>query len=148
MSNLCIYSYNETHHAECFRIMNCTSNRRPNVYLFSVLQSFLLDFGRSFSFLILYAAGRTPWTGNQSVARPLPTHRTTQTQNKRTQTSMPWVGFEFTIPVFERAKTFHALDRATTMIDLRSNNCQKIDHSHYFTCPSRFSYSKLSCKQF
>jgi hypothetical protein len=26
----------------------------------------------------------TPWTGDQPVARPLPTHRTTQTQNKRT----------------------------------------------------------------
>jgi hypothetical protein len=30
---------------------------------------------------------------------------------------MFWVGFEPTIPVFERAKTVHALDRATTMID-------------------------------
>jgi hypothetical protein len=41
----------------------------------------LVDF---FSFLILYIVGRTPWTKNQSVARPLPTHRTTLTQNKRT----------------------------------------------------------------
>jgi hypothetical protein len=48
----------------------------------------------------------------QPVARSLPTHRTTQTQNKRTQTSMPQVGFEPTIPVFERAKTVHVLDRA------------------------------------
>jgi hypothetical protein len=47
--------------------------------------------------------------GNQLVARPLPTHRTTQT-------SMPRVGFEPTIPVFERAKTVHALDRAATVI--------------------------------
>jgi hypothetical protein len=31
-----------------------------------------------------YTVGRTPWTSDQSVARPLPTHRTTQTQNKRT----------------------------------------------------------------
>jgi hypothetical protein len=44
---------------------------------------------RFFSFLILYTVGRIPWTGDQTVARPLPTHRTTQTQNKRTQTSMP-----------------------------------------------------------
>jgi hypothetical protein len=29
---------------------------------------------------------------------------------------MPRVGFEPTIPVFERAKIFHALDRAATMI--------------------------------
>jgi hypothetical protein len=30
-----------------------------------------------FQFLNLYTAGRTPWTGDQPVARPLPTHRTT-----------------------------------------------------------------------
>jgi hypothetical protein len=29
---------------------------------------------------------------------------------------MPRVGFEPSIPVFERAKTVHALDRAATMI--------------------------------
>jgi hypothetical protein len=60
---------------------------------------------------------RTLWTEDQPVARPLPTHRTTQTQNKRTQTSMPRVGFETTTPVFERAKTVHALDRAAAVID-------------------------------
>jgi hypothetical protein len=41
-------------------------------------------------------------------------NRTTQTQNTRGQTSMLLVGFEPTIPVFKRAKTFHALDRADT----------------------------------
>jgi hypothetical protein len=41
---------------------------------------------------------------------------TTQTQNKRTQTSMPRVGFESMIPMLERAKTVHAFDRATTGI--------------------------------
>jgi hypothetical protein len=74
------------------------------------------DLGRFFSFLILYTVGRTPWTGDQPVARPLPTHRTTQKQNKRTQTFMSQVGFEPTIPVFERAKTVHAVDRAATAI--------------------------------
>jgi hypothetical protein len=29
---------------------------------------------------------------------------------------MPLVGFDPTIPVFERAKTFHVLDRAATVI--------------------------------
>jgi hypothetical protein len=29
---------------------------------------------------------------------------------------MPYVGFETTIPAFERAKTVHALDRAATVI--------------------------------
>jgi hypothetical protein len=33
---------------------------------------------------LFYTDGRTPWTSDQSVARPLPTHRTTQTENKRT----------------------------------------------------------------
>jgi hypothetical protein len=65
-----------------------------------------------------YTVGRTLWTGDQPVARLLPTHRTTQTQNKRTQTSMPGVGFEPTIPVFERAKTVYALDRAATVTGL------------------------------
>jgi hypothetical protein len=40
----------------------------------------------------------------------------TQIQNKHRQTSIPWVGFEPTIPVFERAKTSHALDHAATVI--------------------------------
>jgi hypothetical protein len=32
---------------------------------------------------------------------------------------MPWVGFQPTIPVFEREKTVHALDRAATVIDTK-----------------------------
>jgi hypothetical protein len=62
--------------------------------------------------------GRTPWTSDQLVARPLPKHRTTQTQNKHIhQISMPFVVFEFTIPASERAKTAHALDRSATVTD-------------------------------
>jgi hypothetical protein len=60
----------------------------------------------AFSVSLSITVGRTPWTGDQPVARPLPTHRTTQTHNIRTQTSTPLVGFEPTIPVFERAKGF------------------------------------------
>jgi hypothetical protein len=44
-----------------------------------------------------------------------------KTQNKRTQTSMPRVGFEPTTPVFERAKTDHALDGAATVIGTYCN---------------------------
>jgi hypothetical protein len=33
---------------------------------------------------LLYADGKAPWTGDQPVARPLPKHRTIETQNKRT----------------------------------------------------------------
>jgi hypothetical protein len=85
-------------------------------YYYYASTALLLGLGHFFSFLILHTIGRTLWTGDQPVAMPLPTHRTTQTQNKRTQTSMPWVGFEPTIPAFERAKTFHALDRAANVI--------------------------------
>jgi hypothetical protein len=42
---------------------------------------------------------------------PLKAHRTT-----KTQTSMPQVRFEPTTPLFERAKTVHALDRAAIAI--------------------------------
>jgi hypothetical protein len=33
-----------------------------------------------FQFLNLYVVSRTPWTSDQLVARPLPKHTTTQTQ--------------------------------------------------------------------
>jgi quinol-cytochrome oxidoreductase complex cytochrome b subunit len=83
----------------------------PSIYL-SIYGSTGLcwTFGCFFSFLILYTVGRTYWTGDQPVARPLPTHRPTQTQNKRWQTSMRWVGFELMIRTFQRAKTVSALD--------------------------------------
>jgi hypothetical protein len=55
---------------------------------------------------------RIPWTGDQPVARPL----LTKTQNKRTQTYLLLEGFEPKAPVFERAKTVNALERAATVI--------------------------------
>jgi hypothetical protein len=70
----------------------------PSIHLW--LYSPLLGLARFFSFLIPYTVDRTPWMGDQLVARPLPKHRTAKTQNKRKQISMPWVGFEPTIPVF------------------------------------------------
>jgi hypothetical protein len=60
-------------------------------------------------FLNLYTGVRAPRTGDQPVARSLPAHRTTQTQNKRTQTYMPPVGFEPTVLVYKLAKTVYAL---------------------------------------
>jgi hypothetical protein len=68
-----------------------------------------------------YAVGTTPWKGDQPVARPLPTHRTRQTQNKRKQTSMPRVGFKTTTQVFELGKTVHALARA-------AGHCDRLRH--------------------
>jgi hypothetical protein len=41
---------------------------------------------------------------------------------------MPQVGFEPTIPAFERVNTVHALDRAATVIVLRSYAYGKLKH--------------------
>jgi hypothetical protein len=71
----------------------------------------------------LYTVGRTPWTGDQFVARNLPPDRATQTKSKRTQTFMPCVGFEPTIPVFERAKAVHALDRRSPVGNVKCCHC-------------------------
>jgi hypothetical protein len=42
-----------------------------------------------FQFHDHFTDGRTPWTSDQLVARPLPKHRTTQTQNK--DIHMPYI---------------------------------------------------------
>jgi hypothetical protein len=47
------------------------------MYLSIYGSTILLDLGRFFQFLTLYTVGRTPWMGDQPVARPLPTNRTT-----------------------------------------------------------------------
>jgi hypothetical protein len=71
---------------------------------FSVPHSFFTD-------------GRTPWTSNQLVARPLSKHRILHRINAYThQTSMPWMGFEPTIPASERAKIIYALNCSATVI--------------------------------
>jgi hypothetical protein len=83
------------------------------IYLW--LYSLLLDLSRFFSFSVIYTVGSTPWTGDQPVARSIPTHRTSQRQ-----TSMARVGFEPIIPVFERVKMVLALDCAATVIGIPS----------------------------
>jgi hypothetical protein len=59
--------------------------------------------------------------GDQHVARP-------QGQHKCIYTSMTEVGFEPTIPVFERVKTFCASDRTA---DVMGSNTGKIDNYLY-----------------
>jgi hypothetical protein len=65
------------------------------------LYSPLLGLGRLITFMILNTDSMTPWTKDKLVEKPLPTQKTTQTQNKRKVTSMSRVGFEPTTPVFE-----------------------------------------------
>jgi hypothetical protein len=54
--------------------------------------------------------------GDKPTTRPLPTHRTTQTETKCTQTSMPRAGFELTILMFGRVKPVYASDLAHNVI--------------------------------
>jgi hypothetical protein len=79
-------------------------------FIHQLLYSSLLDLGRFFSFVILYTVGRTPWAGDQPVARPLPTHTTARTHIHALS------GFEPTTPAFKQTKTVHALDPAATVI--------------------------------
>jgi hypothetical protein len=58
--------------------LNFISGKSTSIYLW--LYSPLLELGRFFSFLIPYTVARTPWTGDQPVARPLPTQSNTTTE--------------------------------------------------------------------
>jgi hypothetical protein len=64
-----------------------------------------VDLGSFFSFLI-YTKSVRPFDGGwvRRKAATHTTHRTTQTQTKPAQTTMPRMGFEPTIPVLELAK--------------------------------------------
>jgi hypothetical protein len=55
------------------------------------------------------------------------------TQNNRTQTSMPRVGFEPTIPAFEWAKTVHVLDRAATVFGIAHRRVQHLELPRIYT---------------
>jgi hypothetical protein len=57
------------------------------IYLW--LYSPLLNLGRFFSILILYTDDRTSWAGDQPMARPLSTHRTTEIQKKAHRNPCP-----------------------------------------------------------
>jgi hypothetical protein len=59
-----------------------------------------------------------PLEGWSALSQGRYLHRTTQTQNKRRQIFLPRVGLQATIQIFKRAKTFHALDSAATVIGL------------------------------
>jgi hypothetical protein len=72
-------------------------------------------------------------------------------QHRGTQTSMPRMGFKPTIPVFERAKIFRALDRAATLADTSETYRTKIligpqGDQKYFTRNIKKSYIDNFCR--
>jgi hypothetical protein len=73
--------------------------------------------GHFFSFLILYTFGRTPWTGDQHVSRPLPTHRKHKRRiNARNTDIHAFSGIRTHDPSVRVRETVHALGRAVTAI--------------------------------
>jgi hypothetical protein len=79
----------------------------------------LFPFRSSLKLWNLQTSGRTSLMVDlRYQGRYLRVHRTTQTQIKHRHVSTPRVGFELTIPVYERARTFRALNRTATMIVL------------------------------
>jgi hypothetical protein len=69
-----------------------------------------------FQFLDPIHSGYDSLDGGSARRKASTFTKNNQTQNKRTKTSMPRVGFKLTIPASERAKTVHALHRAATVI--------------------------------
>jgi hypothetical protein len=51
---------------------------------------------------------------------------------------MPYVGFEHTIPAFERAKTVHALDHTRTVIGIYPLNLSDIGVTFFAVMSSAF----------
>jgi hypothetical protein len=88
------------------------------------LYSPLLGLGRLFSFFIFYTVGRT-----LGRVISLTQGRSLHT-GQHIQTSIPQLGFEPTIPVFERAKTVHALDGAAIVIGLSNSDVPKMHINH------------------
>jgi hypothetical protein len=114
-----------------------------NQYLSMAVQPFV-GVWPLFQFLDLYHSRWDSLDGG-SASRKAPAHRTTQTQNKCKQTSMLQVGFKPTIPTFERAKTVHALDCATTVLGtiITSHlNCNSTSLASIFLHSDQLSISK------
>jgi hypothetical protein len=104
-----VYSVN--HH--CIPLVKCKLKHVMHIvlYIYLIYLSIYSPCGcwPLFQLINLYTFGRTPWTGDGPVTGPLPKHSGKQTQNKSTQTFLPRVGFEPTIPVFKRVKTVQKL---------------------------------------
>jgi hypothetical protein len=101
------------------------ASMRAAVYLRYDFSSFFLSLSLYDSTALLTLAGfqfLNPYTVGGLLGRGISPsqgrylHTEQHKQNKRTQTSMPRVGFVHTTPMFERAKMVHTLDRAATVI--------------------------------
>jgi hypothetical protein len=74
-----------------FKLINfiIDSGPKSKLSIYGPTALLLVDFSGLFIFLILYIVAKTSLSRDQPVARPVPTHRTTQTQNKCKHKSLP-----------------------------------------------------------
>jgi hypothetical protein len=91
-----------------------------------------------FQFHDHFTDGRTPWKSDELVRRPLPKHRTTQTQNKHVH--IPNIhalcGIRTHDSGFRGTKTVHVLDRSATV-----TGCVLLTSSKYNEYESKPSIS-------
>jgi hypothetical protein len=100
-------------------------SRVLSIYIYVYGSTALGDLGRFFSlFIHTQSVGLLGKGISLSQGRYL--HTEQQRHRLNAQTSMPRVGFELTIPIFERAKTVHALERAATVVGRALSNFNKI----------------------
>jgi hypothetical protein len=82
-----------------------------------------------FNFLILCAVGKTPWRGDQPVARPLPTTTQTRISSHR----HPYLEWDSNPrSKCSRGRKVHALDRAATVIRFCSSARENISRATCF----------------
>jgi hypothetical protein len=78
----------------------------------------------AFFFRFDFTGGRTPWTSDQLVARPLPKHRTTQTQDKHIY--IPNIHALYGIPTHDPGEDSSCLRPLGYRGRLRNKNVSKI----------------------
>jgi hypothetical protein len=109
VENFCNPPWNTSPHAYLFYFPD------KSIYLSVAVQPFVGPLSL-FQFLDLFTQSVGLLGRGISPSQGRYQHTGQHKQNKRTQTSMPQMGFENTIPVFEVTKTVHVLDRAATVI--------------------------------
>jgi hypothetical protein len=87
-------------------------------FLFHWLYSPLGPWFLVFSIIIICTDGRTLWTSDQFVARPLPKHRTTQTQNKHIPNIHAFCGIRTHDLSFQASEDGTFFDRSATVTDI------------------------------
>jgi hypothetical protein len=103
----------EIPHSVHFFLFLASSSRKAYLSIYDCTT--ILDVGYFFSFLV-HTPSVVPLGRGISPSQGRYLNIEQHKQNEHTQTSIPRVGFELMIPLFEQPKTVNALDRVATVI--------------------------------